>query len=250
MSAPLIELAGLDVVHADANDATTGGLARNVSWQIQPGDFWVVGGAPGSGISTLLMTAAGLNRPWQGTLRIFGRRLAEATEADQVEWRRRIGFVFERGGRLLSHLTVAENIALPLRFHTDTPETEVRARVDEWLVRTELTGFAGTMPSRLAPRLQQRAGLARAMIVPSDVLFVDEPPVRISPVEARWWCRELQALHAGGLTLVVGSNDFALWLDTARQFALLHDREFVVIGGPGQVRASREAVWRNFVTMD
>jgi len=111
----LIELSNVDVTHQTGHAV----VVRAVSWQIAPGDFWVIGGAPGSGKSSLLATAAGLQAPAGGTLRILGRALAESTEAEQIAWRRSIGFVFANGGRLLHHLTVAENVALPLEYHLE-----------------------------------------------------------------------------------------------------------------------------------
>src|SRR5580704_11193616 len=81
-------------------------LIRDVNWRIGVGDFWVVSGRPWSGKSALLMTAAGLNRPVRGTLRILGQDVAEAHEKDRVNWRQRMGYVFEQSGRLFSLLNV------------------------------------------------------------------------------------------------------------------------------------------------
>src|SRR2546422_994407 len=96
----VIELVDADIVHEEA-PATV--LLRNVRWRVAEGEFWVIGGDRASGKSSFLATAAGLNRPASGTLRIFGHDLAQASEAEQVDWRRRMGFVYEQGGRLLSH---------------------------------------------------------------------------------------------------------------------------------------------------
>lgn len=221
----LIELAGVDVVHAGADDAV---LARGVDWRIERGAFWVVSGAPGCGLSTLLATAAGLTRPGGGTLRIFGRELAVATEPEQVEWRRRIGFVFENGGRLFSHLTVAQNIALPLAYHGTGDDAALAGPVGEWLARAELAGFAQAMPSRLSSRLQQRAALARALVVPTDALFVDSPPVGASEQDAAWWREELGALHRQGLTVVVGSNEREVWTGLPARMGWLRKERFEV----------------------
>jgi ABC-type sulfate/molybdate transport systems ATPase subunit len=197
-----------------------------VDWRLRQGEFWVVGGPPGSGKSSLLATAAGLNRPAAGTLRMFGQDLATATEADQVAWRRRIGFVYEPGGRLLLSLTVAENVALPPRYHTETGEADVRAQVGAWLDRTGLAGFADAPPSRLQPRQQHRLALARAVIVMPAVLFVDSPLTNLDPAEAAWWRAQLGALHAAGLTVVVGSNDPATWRAPGARCAAIANESF------------------------
>ena len=242
----VIELAGVDVAHPGADEAR---LVHGVDWRIARGAFWVVGGPPGSGRSTLLTTAAGLTRPGGGTLRFFGRDMASATEAEQIDWRRRIGYVFENGGRLFSHLTVAQNIALPLAYHATGDDAELGAPVADWLARAELTAQAHAMPSQVSPRLQQRASLARALIVPTDVVFVDSPPVSQGAREARWWQDQLRALQARGVTVVVGSNEFAAWLDLAATFALIEDEQFRVLGDAAAVRANRDTAWREFVTV-
>jgi ABC-type transporter Mla maintaining outer membrane lipid asymmetry ATPase subunit MlaF len=242
----IIELDGVDVTHPD-QDASV--LIRGVNWQIGRGQFWVVGGPPGAGKSSLLTTAAGLNRPGGGTLRIFGRDLAGVTEQEQIEWRQWIGFVFEHGGRLLSHLTVGENVALPLRYHRTSPDAEIAAQVESWLERAGLGGCAGMMPSRFSPRLQQRLALARTLIMPKSVLFVDNPPGGRNR-DSHWWREQLGGLAAQGLTVVVASNDFGIWLDTAQRFALVQDGQFSIIGGPEEVKSCADAAWREYVMVN
>lgn len=239
----LIELQKIDVMREDG-PAT---IVRDVSWTISRGEFWVICGPPSGGKSSLLATAVGLSRPSGESLRIFGRNLAEATEAEQVDWRRRIGFVFENGGRLLSHLTVAQNVALPLEYHSAMSEAELDAKVEEVLRRAELVAQAHTMPSRLNLRVQQRAGLMRALIVPTEVLVLDNPLNGLSPRDARWWLdylRELQVQQAGNgkpLTFIVTSDDFRDWLDLADRFALIRNNELHMLGNREQLLANKDA---------
>ena len=246
---PTIELVGVDVLW----EGGTLPLLRDVNWRIARGECWAVGGAPGSGKTSLLATAASLNRPGAGTLRMFGRDLAEATEEEQVDWRRRIGYVFENGGRLLSHLSVAENVALPLRYHLDTGETEVSERVEQLLTRTELRTQSGTMPSGLNLRLQQRASLARALAVPTEVLFLDNPLTGLGPRDARWWTEYLRELQrertgdGGALTIVATCDDFRGWLDLATHFAVIDGEKFRLLGSREQVLATDEPLVRELM---
>lgn len=239
----LIELNGVDVLWEGGADV----LLRDVSWRIERGECWAISGAPASGKTSLLATAASLNRPGAGTLRVFGRDLAEVPEQEQVNWRRRIGFVFENGGRLLSHLTVAENIALPLNYHVDEmDEAQVSQRVEQLLSRLELLGQAGTMPSRLNRRLLQRAGLARALALPTDVLFLDNPLSGLGPRDARWWTEYLRELQhertAGGkaLTMVATCDSFHGWLEMATHFAVIDGEKLRFLGSREQVLAVDE----------
>jgi ABC-type transporter Mla maintaining outer membrane lipid asymmetry ATPase subunit MlaF len=255
-NAVVIELAGVQVSHVDVPEVVVVG---DVSWRIGGGDFWVVSGRQASGKSSLLLTAAGMNRPTRGTLRILGKDVAEAHEKDRVDWRRRIGYVFGYSGRLFSHLTVAENIALPLQYHGGQHEDEITARVDELLAMTELRDYAGHMPSRLSLGVQQRVGLARALAptlgtgLSVEVLFLDNPLSTLSPRECRWWLDFLRQLHENRrtkgkpLTVVASADDFRGWADLADHFAIVADGRFQVVGGREQLSASAEPVVKDFL---
>ncbi len=249
-AAPIIELVDVDVSREDAPETV---LVRRVNWRIAAGEFWVVGGDQASGKTSLLATAASLNRPASGQLRVFGRDLARASEADQVDWRRRIGFVYEHGGRLLTHLTVAENVALPLQYHLGLDEAALDARVGELLAMAELQSHADFMPSHLNLHLQQRVALVRALAVPTEVLFLDNPLSGLGARDVRWWLgflRDLQSKPAASgesLSIVATCIDFRSWLDVGSRFAMIQDGQFRVIGGREQLVGSQEAAVREFL---
>jgi ABC-type transporter Mla maintaining outer membrane lipid asymmetry ATPase subunit MlaF len=248
--AAAIELVGVEVSYMDAPEVV---LIEDVNWRIGRGDFWVVSGRPLSGKSALLMTAGGLNRPMRGTLRILGQDVAEAHEKDRVNWRQRIGYVFEHSGRLFSLLNVAQNIALPMQYHPGMEEADIAARVDELLTLTGLQDYAGQMPSHLSLSIQQRVGLARALALSFEVLFLDNPLSTLSPRECRWWLdflRQLQENHrAKGkpLTLVASADGFRGWTDVASHFAVVEGGRFQVVGGRDELSASAEPVVRDFL---
>jgi len=246
---PLIELTDVEVWHLDLR----GVAIPSVTWTIAAGEFWVVAGPASSGRSALLATAAGLHRSGGGDLRIFGRALGEATEEEQVDWRRRIGFVYERGGRLFNHLSIEENIALPLAYHLDLDAAALATRVEELLRDAGLQEVAASQPSRVSRRLQQRAGLLRALAVPSAMLIADNPAGGLGQRETRWWIETLARLHqqpaanGGPLTVVVSTDDLRGWLDVADRFAVLRDRTFRVIGTREEVLASTDDSVREFL---
>jgi phospholipid/cholesterol/gamma-HCH transport system ATP-binding protein len=249
-----IELAGVAVTHYEG--AADEVLVRDVNWRIGFGDFWVAGGRRSCGKSSLLLAAAGMNRPADGTLRMFGQDLSGASEKDQMEWRRRIGFVFELSGRLFSRLTVAQNIALPLQYHHALNEAEVIARVNDLLALTELQPFAQYTPSRLSLEAQQRVGLARALAAPVDVLFLDSPLTTLAWRETRWWLdflrrlRETRRVNGKPLTLVASADDFRGWFDVATHFAIVEGGRFRTLGGQQQVAAAAEPEVREFLASE
>ena len=246
----IIELVDVDIAHEDA-PATV--LVHKVRWRVAGGEFWVVAGDQASGKSSLLATAASLNRPVSGTLRLFGRELAQAKEAEQVDWRRRIGFVYENGGRLFSHLTVAENIALPLQYHLDLDPEKLNARVGQLLALAELEPHAEQMPSQLPVRTQQLVALARALAVPTEILFVDNPLSGLGFRDARWWLSMLGEMQTRRktegkpLTIVATCSDFRGWVDIASHFAVLQAGQFRIIGGRDQLLGNQEPLVRELV---
>ena len=252
----LIELLSADISHIDSPDAI---LLRDVNWRIQQGEFWVVGGRAASGKSSLLLTAAGLNRPAGGALRIFGEDLAQAKEKDQITWRHRIGFVFESGGRPFHRLSVAENIGLPLRYHWAMSEASIAARVDELLTLTDLRAYAQDLPGRVNLAVQQRAALARALTTTDGstsspkLLFADNPLSALSLRDCRWWLDFLRQLResylSGGetMTIIASANDFRAWADVATHFAAIENGRFIIVGGRDQLASSTDSIVRELL---
>ena len=161
-----------DVTVGPPHDVTLPGLTA-VNWTVAPGEFWVVAGLQHSGKTDLLMLAAGLLPPQAGSYELFGRETREFGEAELAE-RLRVAYVFENG-RLFGGLTIAENIALPLRYHRNLAEAEAESETRALLERLELTPFAGLMPARVSRDWLKRAALARALVLQPQVLLCDNP---------------------------------------------------------------------------
>jgi phospholipid/cholesterol/gamma-HCH transport system ATP-binding protein len=210
---------------ADPSATVVGG----VDWQVAGGDFWVVAGLHGSGKSDFLMMTAGLMLPAAGDYELFGEPLAEFEE-DRLRQRLRVGFVFD-GGHLFNHLTVAENLALPLRYHQDIGEEELAARVAQWLDAAELLAAADKLPGTLGRSWQKRVGLVRALTLAPELLLLDNPVSGMDSVHTAWWLDFLGRLSAGcellpdrrPVTLVATADDAGPWRGRARQFARLQD---------------------------
>lgn len=221
-------------------------VLEGVQWSVANGDYWVVIGLQATGKSDLLATAAGLVPPLRGAYRLFGRELTGGFEQTLLETRLTLGMVFD-SGRLLNHLTVAENVALPLRYHRNLSLAEALPEVEELLELMELGGLAGRLPGGVTRNCQRRAGLARALALKPRVLLVDNPLSGLDPREAAWWLNMLDQLSAGHpafggrpLTLVVTGADFRPWRARARQFAILKDKHFISLGGRAELETHGE----------
>lgn len=231
---PVVALTMSDVSVASIKNHETV-VVRGVNWTVNKGEFWVVGAPQHSGKSDFLMTAGGIISPTGGEVCFMGELLPIFDEA-RMAHRLKLGFVFD-GGQLLGSLTVAENIALPLRFHSDKTETEIAARVDALLTVTEMLPWANSTPVNVARSLQQRAGLARALALFPDVLLLDSPLTGLDVRHAAWWLGFLDKLSHGHqimdgkpLTLVATVDDLRPWRHHANRVACLVGKEFLVLG--------------------
>lgn len=210
-------------------------VLEKVNWSVRRGEFWVVAGPPYSGKSDLLMHAAGLMPPVSGSCKIFGVPAGEFDETKIAE-RQRIGFVLG-DGKLFNHLTIAGNIALPLRYHKDLPAAEIERTVGTLLELMELTPFAGLMPVNVAANWRQRAALARALALRPELLLLDNPNGGLAARHRRWLVNFLDQLwrgHAflGGrpMTIVATTDDLRAWEHPQRKFAAVHAGNFSELG--------------------
>ncbi len=242
---PAIEMTDVTVGVLRDPDAT---VAEGITWTVNAGDYWVVAGLHGSGKSNFLALTGGLMAPRLGRYQFFGQEMPIFEEA-RLKERLRLGLVFETG-QLFNHLTVAENVALPLRYHHNWSQNEAAPAVAELLECTELTPWAGSTPGNLGHNWLKRTGLARALALQPEVLLVDNPLGGLDPRDVYWWLGFLDQLSKGHrltqgrpITLVVTTADFRPWKGHARQFATLRNRRFQVLGTWDQLeKASKELV--------
>lgn len=176
MSEVLSEACGLRFGYAE--DAL---ILDGVDLEIRRGEVLLVGGESGKGKSTLLRLLLGLEKPLPdiagsclGQVFLFGEDCWDVPVARLRELRQRTGFVFQ-GNALISHLSVAENIAVPLHYHTRLSEREIRETVQRWVDNLLLTGHEDKRPAHLSLGMQRRAAMARAMAMSPEILFLDEP---------------------------------------------------------------------------
>lgn len=228
-------------------------VAEGIDWTVAPGDYWVVAGLQGSGKSDFLMMAGSLMAPRRGSYRFFGQEMPIFEEA-RLKERLRLGLVFD-GGQLFNQLTVVENIALPLRYHQNLTAGEAEAAMHELLETLELGPWAERAAGTLGRSWQKRAGLARALALKPEVLLVDNPLGGLDLRQANWWLAFLEQLSEGHsltqgrpVTLVVTTADMRPWQGRARQFAILRNQRFAVLGDWSQLEAASEELRHELLT--
>ncbi len=179
-----------------------------INFSIQRGTLVGLIGASGSGKSVLLREMIGLQRPSAGRVRLLGTDMwsAPARELDGV--RQRFGMMFQDGA-LFSSLTVAQNVAVPLREHTRLTPQSIEALVGLRLLQAGLALDAGTkMPSELSGGMRKRAAVARAIALEPEILFLDEPTSGLDPITARGFDRLVRSLVDNlGITVLLATHD-------------------------------------------
>jgi phospholipid/cholesterol/gamma-HCH transport system ATP-binding protein len=173
-----------------------------VSFEVTRGELVALIGGSGTGKSVLVREIIGLLRPSGGRVRLFGQDVWAARGEQRTAFRRRFGMMFQDGA-LFSSLTVAENVATPIREHTELPEAMIAGLVQLRIALAGLPADAGAkMPSELSGGMRKRAAVARALALEPELLFLDEPTSGLDPITARAFDKLLRSL-VDDLTLTV-----------------------------------------------
>jgi phospholipid/cholesterol/gamma-HCH transport system ATP-binding protein len=228
---------------------TLGGRAvlDGVSFEIKKGDVFFIVGPSGAGKSVTLKHMVRLMTPDEGEVYVDGACISRVVPDDLEAVRGRFGYLFQ-GGALLAWMTVAENVALPLREKTDMSNEQISRRVDETLAMVGLEADAEKYPSQISGGMAKRAGLARAIVRNPEIVLYDEPTSGLDPVTAR---------HIDGLisktryelggTSVVVTHDLHSALSIGTQIAMLYGGRIVEVSTPEVFVRSRQQEVRDFL---
>ncbi len=218
-----------------------------VSLEVKEGEIFALAGASGCGKSTLLREIILLQRPQSGSIRIFGREVIGLDDEEALPLRRNWGVMFERGA-LFSSLTVAENVALPLREHTRLSDQLIDEIAAVKIALTGLPASAGPKyPAELSGGMRKRAALARAIALDPRLLFLDEPTAGLDPLSASGFdelVRRLKELL--GLTIFLVTHDLDLLWRVADRVAFMVEGRIAGVGTMHELSKSEQPLVREY----
>jgi phospholipid/cholesterol/gamma-HCH transport system ATP-binding protein len=222
-------------------------VLRGVSLALHKGTTLAVMGGSGSGKTVLLRVIDGLIPPDSGRVSLFGTRIDHMREEQMLPLRRRTGFVFQ-GAALFDSLSVFENVAFPLREHTNMSLGEITDRVHRFLSLVGLPNTDSLLPAELSGGMRKRVGIARALVMEPEVVFFDEPTAGLDPTNARVVAELIAELRTGVCdTAIVVTHDIDLADMVAVQMAILYHGRFADIGTPAEIHRSSNPDVRKFL---
>jgi phospholipid/cholesterol/gamma-HCH transport system ATP-binding protein len=227
----VIEIRGL------TNRFGTNVIHENLSLDVRRGEVLGVVGASGSGKSVLLRTIVGLQTPSAGQITLLGTDVLAASTADRAAASARTGVMFQDGA-LFSALNVRENVEAPMRELLSVDTATRRALADLRIAMVGLPPHAGDLyPAALSGGMRKRAGLARALSLDPEILFLDEPTAGLDPISASAFDTLLNSLcEALGLTVFLVTHDLDTLQATCDRIAVLAQRRVLVTGTMAEMR--------------
>jgi phospholipid/cholesterol/gamma-HCH transport system ATP-binding protein len=182
-------------------------IQKDLSFSINRGDIFIVMGGSGCGKSTLLKHLVGLVPPSAGRVLYDDQSFWDLSSSDRDVLLRRVGILYQKGA-LWTSMTLAENVAMPLRQYTNFSESDIRDIASYKLALVGLSGFEDYYPSEISGGMQKRAGLARAIALDPEVLFFDEPSAGLDPISSKLLDDLILELNRGlGATIVVVTHE-------------------------------------------
>ncbi|WP_328611167.1 ABC transporter ATP-binding protein [Amycolatopsis sp. NBC_00345] len=254
-----------DVLPAVPQDSGTGPVAtvrdlyksfgsfqvmRGLTLEFKPRAVTTILGPSGTGKSVLLKHMVGLLEPDSGTVEIFGQDIWKVRERERAELRKRFGVLFQDGA-LFGSMNVYDNVAFPLRKHTDLPEADIREIVMERLKEVGLEAAEKKAPNEISGGMKKRAGFARALVLNPEIVLFDEPDSGLDPVRTSLLNDVILKVHADDQgTYVVVTHDIRTARKVSDYVGLIWQGRVVYYGAADDAFASEDPFVRQFLAGD
>ncbi len=211
-------------------------VLKDISFDVNPGEIFVLMGPSGSGKSVLLRHIAGLERPSSGTITVDGKDPCLEATRDAV----RIALVFQAGA-LFNSLSVYDNLALYPREHRSGDEKAIKEKVMHALKILSVEDAVNKFPSELSGGMKKRVSIARALVMEPQLLLYDEPTSELDPVMSATISEIIATLkNEYSVTSLVVTHDRALALTISNRVGILMDGELITLGTPGDLSKSKD----------
>ena len=222
-------------------------VIHGCNMEIAQGEIVVIMGGSGSGKSTFLKHLIGLKEPMQGDVKLFGQSLYQTSIYKRMDLLKGIGVAFQSGA-LMSSMTIAENVALPLREHTDLDEELIQVITRMKLDFVNLLGKDDLLPSELSGGMLKRAAVARAIALDPKLTFMDEPSAGLDPViAAALDDLIIQLKESLGMSVVVVTHELESAFKIADRIVVL-DRGYIIFSGtPDEIKKSDNTRIQNLI---
>src|SRR3954470_9634677 len=218
-----------------------------INLDIARGETMVLLGGSGSGKSTLLRHIIGLERPEAGRILVNGIDLASSAQKDLKKLRRSIGVTFQNAA-LFNSMSVADNVALPLREHTRLAESTISLMTRMKLAVVGLAEFGSYSPQELSGGMKKRAAVARALSLDPEILVFDEPSAGLDPIVGAELDDLILALkRAFSMTVVVVTHEMASAFRIADRMAMLYQGSLIAVGTKEELKSSQHPRIRQFL---
>lgn len=222
-------------------------ILDGIDLDIHRGETLAILGRSGCGKSTLLRHIIGLSKPTSGEILIKGRDVTKLSDEEMVDFYTKIGMLFQNAA-LFNSVTVGENVALPLREHTNLEESTIRIMTRIKLDLVGLAGFEDFKPAQLSGGMKKRAGLARAIAMDPEILFCDEPSAGLDPVVAMGIDNLIIKLQkAFKMSIVVVTHELASVFTIADRIAMLHEGKIIATGTKDELRENPDPRVQQFL---
>jgi phospholipid/cholesterol/gamma-HCH transport system ATP-binding protein len=223
-------------------------ILEGVTFSIEDRKVTYILGTSGGGKSTLLKTMIGAIRPDAGSILFNGTDITKLADRDLDPYRKKIGMLFQNGA-LINYLSVFDNIALPMREHTELDENIIKIMVKMKLELVGLRDFEDLMPGQLSGGMQRRVALARALALDPSTIFFDEPTSGLDPIGRSVITKLITDLNRlMGITCVVVSHSVEEALRTADKMVILYQGRVMASGTPGEIQKSADPLVQQFIT--
>jgi len=222
-------------------------VLRGITLLIRKGEVLVILGGSGTGKTVILKHIVGLLPPDAGRVFVNGEDVTNFDDNALLPIRRKVGFLFQ-GGALFDSMSVFDNVAFPLREHTQMAESEIALKVQEKLKLVGLENIDWMMPDKLSGGMRKRVALARAIILEPEALLYDEPTTGLDPITTKWVSKLMRSVHENlSITSIIVTHNIQSAMTVADRIAFLYRGRIKFVGTPDEIRETDDPIIQEFL---